>query len=61
MKRLVSAVLLILMIAPFQTASAANVTSKAGAKLAVTNIQKAISKSASELRNLGENAIIYAV
>ena len=58
MKRLVSAVLLILMIAPFQTASAANVTSKAGAKLAVTNIQKAISKSASELRNLGENAIV---
>ncbi len=58
MKRLVSAVLLILIIAPFQIASAANVTSKAGAKLAVTNIQKAISKSTSDLRNLGENAIV---
>ena len=58
MKRLVSAVLLILIIAPFQIASAANVTSKAGAKVAVTNIQKAISKSTSDLRNLGENAIV---
>jgi hypothetical protein len=43
---------------PVQSATAANVTSKAEAKLAVTNIQKAISKSTSELRNLGENAIV---
>jgi hypothetical protein len=58
MKRLVSAVLLFLMIAPFQTASAANVTSKTGAKLAVVNIQKSIVKSTSDLRNLGENSIL---
>ena len=40
------------------TANATNVTSKAGAKLAIINIQKAISKSSSELRNLGENEIV---
>jgi hypothetical protein len=58
MKRLVSLVLVFLMIAPFQTASAAKVTTKAGAKLAVTNIQKSIMKSTSELRDLGENSIV---
>ena len=40
------------------TANAANVTSKAGAKLAIINIQKALSKSSSELSNLGENSIV---
>jgi hypothetical protein len=53
-----SLALIIVLFTPMQNANAANVTSKAGAKLAVTNIQKAISKSTSDLRNLGENAIV---
>ncbi len=53
-----SAVLLFLMIASVQTASAANVVSKASARLAVVNIQKSIVKSTSDLRNLGENTIV---
>lgn len=52
------AVLLFLMIASVQTASAANVVSKASARLAVVNIQKSIVKSTSDLRNLGENTIV---
>jgi hypothetical protein len=58
MRKIVSAVLLFLMIASVQTASAANVVSKASARLAVVNIQKSIVKSTSDLRNLGENTIV---
>jgi hypothetical protein len=39
-------------------ALAAGVTTKTGAKLAVVNIQKSIENSTSDLRNLGENAIV---
>jgi hypothetical protein len=58
MKRLVSSVLIFLVIAPVHPASAANVITKTGAKLAVVNIQKSIVKSTSDLRNLGENSIV---
>lgn len=58
MKRYVAAVLFLSVMAPFHTANATNVTSKAGARLAIVNIQKAISESTEGLRDLGENAIV---
>ena len=50
--------LIVSFLTPLQNAVAANVTNKAGAKLAVVNIQKSIVKTTSDLRNLGENAIV---
>ena len=50
--------LIVSFLTPLQNAVAANVTNKTGAKLAVINIQKSIVKTTSDLRNLGENAIV---
>jgi hypothetical protein len=50
--------LIVTFLTPLQNAVAANVTSKTLAKLAVVNIQKSIVKTTSDLRNLGENAIV---
>jgi hypothetical protein len=58
LRSLVSLALIMALFSPVQNANAANVSSKAGAKLAVTNIQKLIVKSTSDLRNLGENSIV---
>ena len=59
MKRIgIVIVLITSFLTPTQNAIAANVTSKTAAKLAVVNIQKSIVKSTSDLRNLGENAIV---
>jgi len=58
LRSLVSLALIMAFLVPFQNAHAANVSSKAGAKLAATNIQKLIVKSTSDLRNLGENSIV---
>ena len=59
MKRIGTIIVLISsFLIPIQSAIAANVTNKTGAKLAVINIQKLVVKSTSDLRNLGENAIV---
>lgn len=55
---LVSCAILLSFLMPFQSAIAADAISKASAKLAVVNIQKSISKSTTDLRNLGENSIV---
>ena len=59
MKRIgIVIVLITSFLTPIQNVIAANVTSKTAAKLAVVNIQKSIVKTTSDLRNLGENAIV---